>query len=386
MTRLWPHALAALVALGAFTAAARADATLDPQASKIDGVRPDKLPLVGKVKECCGYPIGVKEDFRLSFYWLAYESEYANEPYDVDIYTRHGFFIGRFPSAFVYELKLEGSGILRDGRVLNYDGECNYGMGTCFKTLELAEHPLGAGVQGRSLEPFRSIAVDPHVIPIGAPVYVPELVGLELPDGTRHDGCLRADDMGGAIKQHKLDFFVESYFNFKFLELEQHPLGVGVQGRKLEPFRSVAVDPKMIPIGAPVFIPELAGLPMPDGSTHDGCVRADDQGGAIKNGKIDFFVESYFNFKFLADNLWWRLKATPHLEEPRCEYLRLHAPRERVNEQTDWAELHKRHAPLRMAEKVALRKIKRNRAIAQAWLKRHSAAAKGGHSAVAHKK
>ena len=304
MTRLWPHALAALVALGAFTAAARADATLDPQASKIDGVRPDKLPLVGKVKECCGYPIGVKEDFRLSFYWLAYESEYANEPYDVDIYTRHGFFIGRFPSAFVYELKLEGSGILRDGRVLNYDGECNYGMGTCFKTLELAEHPLGAGVQGRSLEPFRSIAVDPHVIPIGAPVYVPELVGLELPDGTRHDGCLRADDMGGAIKQHKLDFF----------------------------------------------------------------------------------VESYFNFKFLADNLWWRLKATPHLEEPRCEYLRLHAPRERVNEQTDWAELHKRHAPLRMAEKVALRKIKRNRAIAQAWLKRHSAAAKGGHSAVAHKK
>src|SRR5689334_16107971 len=189
------------------------------------------MPLVAKVKECCGYPLSLKEGFRLSFYWLAYESEYANEPRDTDIYTKQGYFIGRFPSAFVYELKLEGSGILQDGRVINYAGECNYGMGTCFRTLDSREHPLGAGVQGRSLTPFRSIAVDPKMIPIGAPVYVPELVGVVMPDGTRHDGCLRADDMGGAIK----------------------------------------------------------------------------------NGKLDFFVESYFNFKFIGDNLWWRLKATPHL-------------------------------------------------------------------------
>jgi 3D (Asp-Asp-Asp) domain-containing protein len=258
-------------------------------ASKVEGALPEKMPLVSKVKECCGYPIGLREGFRLSFYWLAYESEYANEPYDTDIYTRQGFFVGRFPSAFVYELKLEGSAILLDGRVLNYDGECNYGMGTCFRTLSMEEHPLGVGVQNRRLEPFRSIAVDPRYIPIGAPVYVPELVGLELPDGTRHDGCLRADDMGGAIKEHKLDFF----------------------------------------------------------------------------------VESYFNFKFLAENLWWRMKATPHLDEPRCEYLRLHDRREWQNEYTDWATLHKpKHTHL--AEKLAQAKIRRNRAVAAVWIKRHS--------------
>ena len=217
-----------------------------------------KLPVRSKVKECCGYPIGRALDFRLSFYWLAYESEYANEKYNVDIYTKEGFWIGRYPNAFVFELKLEGSGILRDGRVLNYDGECKYGIGTCFKALDLDEHPLGRGVQARPLEPFRSIAVDPRYIPIGSPVYVPELVGVMLPDGTLHDGCLRADDQGGAIKLHKLDFF----------------------------------------------------------------------------------VESYFNFKFLADELWWKLKATPHLDEPRCEYLRLGHPRERENEHTDWAMLH----------------------------------------------
>jgi 3D (Asp-Asp-Asp) domain-containing protein len=219
-----------------------------------------KLPVRAKVKECCGYPVGRAQDYRLSFYWLAYEAEYANERYDTDIYTKEGFWIGRFPNAFVFELKLEGSGILRDGRVLNYDGECRYGVGTCFRALEPSEHPLGRGVQARPLQPFRSIAVDPRFIPIGSPVYVPELVGVVLPDGTRHDGCLRADDQGGAIKLHKLDFF----------------------------------------------------------------------------------VESYFNFKYVADQLWWRLKATPHLDEPRCEYLRLNHSRERENEYCDWQKIHSR--------------------------------------------
>ncbi|HEX9105321.1 MAG TPA: 3D domain-containing protein [Polyangia bacterium] len=272
--------------------------------SKEYGRAPDKVPLIAKVKECCGYPIAEKEGFRLSFYWIAYESEYANESYDTAIYTRAGYYIGSFPQAFVFELKLEGSGILRDGRVLNYDGECDYGMGTCFKTLALEQHPLGAGVQGRPLVPFRSIAVDPRFIPIGATVYVPELVGALLPDGTRHDGCLRADDMGGAIKEHKLDFF----------------------------------------------------------------------------------VESYNNFKFIADNLWWRMKATPTLEEPRCAYLKLRDPRERDNDHTDWIAIHQKFKQRRMAEKLALRKTARNRAMAKAWLAHHSAGLQKGHTPLAHKK
>ncbi len=270
--------------------------------SKLDGRVPDKVAQRSKVKECCGYPISEKEGFRLSFYWLAYESEYANEAYDTAIYTKQGYYIGSFPSAFIYELKLEGSGILRDGRILNYDGDCNYGIGTCFKTLTLDQHPLGAGVQGRPLEPFRSIAVDPRFIPIGATIYVPELVGVLMPDGTRHDGCLRADDMGGAIKEHK----------------------------------------------------------------------------------IDFFVESYNNFKFIADNLWWRMKATPLVDEPRCEYLRLQPLRDRDNDQSDWIALHKTFKQRRMAEKLALRKAARSRAIAKAWLKHHSAPK--GHTALARKK
>jgi 3D (Asp-Asp-Asp) domain-containing protein len=219
--------------------------------------KPVKLAKLPKIKECCGYPLALKDGFRLSYYWLAYESEYALEKYDTDIYDDLGFWIGRYPSAFVYELKLEGTGFLRDGRLLNYSGACSVGMGTCFSVLDPKRHPMGRGVQNRALEPFRSVAVDPRLIPIGSPIFVPELVGVELPDGTRHDGCLRADDMGGAIK----------------------------------------------------------------------------------GGKLDFFVESYFNFKYLADQLWWRMRATPLLDEPRCEYLRVGDPRERTNELSDWKEL-----------------------------------------------
>jgi 3D (Asp-Asp-Asp) domain-containing protein len=171
---------------------------------------------------------------------------------------------------------------------------------------------------------------------------------------------------------------------FKTLTLEDHPLGAGVQGRPLLPFRSIAVDPRFIPIGATVYVPELVGVLMPDGSRHDGCLRADDMGGAIKEHKLDFFVESYNNFKFIADNLWWRMKATPMLEEPRCEYLRLRDPRERDNEHTDFLAIHKTYKQKRMAEKVALRKTARNRAIAKAWLSRHSAGQ--GHTAIARKK
>ncbi|MCS6915072.1 MAG: 3D domain-containing protein [Myxococcales bacterium] len=220
----------------------------------------EKLPARGKVKECCGYPLGAPRSFKMTFYWLAWESEYANEPYDTDIYTSEGFFLGRFPRTFVYELRLEGSGILRDGRVLNYDGECPWGVGTCFRQIDPEEYPLGMGAQGRPLEPFRSVAVDPRYIPIGTPLYVPQLVGIRMPDGTWHDGCVRADDTGGGIRRQELDFF----------------------------------------------------------------------------------VESYANYKYIADNLWWDTAVTPLIEEPRCAYLRRGDPwRDRQNEQTDWLALHK---------------------------------------------
>ena len=82
------------------------------------------------------------------------------------------------------------------------------------------------------------------------------------------------------------------------------------------------VDPRVIPIGEPLYIPEFDGMILPDGSIHDGCVRADDTGGGIKGRKMDFFVVTYGNFRFLLESLLNVTWITPHVEAPRCQYLR----------------------------------------------------------------
>jgi 3D (Asp-Asp-Asp) domain-containing protein len=175
----------------------------------------------GKHKLCCGYPLSAELGFALRFYWLAMETSFADAHLDgepvQDIYTRDGFYFGTFPESFVDALRMEGSGLLADGRVVNFDGRCHYGVGTCFEQLDPDTHPYGRGARRRPLEPFRSVAVDPRVIDIGEPLYIPELDGVLLPDGTFHDGCVRADDTGSAIKRRKIDFFVMSFENFRFL-------------------------------------------------------------------------------------------------------------------------------------------------------------------------
>jgi 3D (Asp-Asp-Asp) domain-containing protein len=176
-----------------------------------------KGPSHGKNKVCCGYPLAEDLGFALRFYWLAMQDRHLDMYDEVDIYTRDGYLLGTFTAKFVRALRIEGSGLLADGRVINYAGRCRYGVGVCFEELDPATHPFGRGAGRRPLIPFRSVAVDPRLIPIGEPLYIPEFDGLRLPDGTIHDGCVRADDTGGGIKKRKMDFFVVSYPNFRFL-------------------------------------------------------------------------------------------------------------------------------------------------------------------------
>jgi 3D (Asp-Asp-Asp) domain-containing protein len=70
------------------------------------------------------------------------------------------------------------------------------------------------------------------------------------------------------------------------------PWGVGAGNRPLVPFRSLAVDRKLIEIGAALWIEQLEGIDMPGTfpTLHDGCVVADDIGGRITGERIDWFV------------------------------------------------------------------------------------------------
>ena len=219
----------------AFTATAHAD---DSKLRKEDVPLQPKATLRGKDKLCCGYPLVDELGWALRFYWLSLEEDY-DDPMSgavpksgrikavptntyVELYTPEGYYFGHVPERFAWSLRLEGSGLMKDGRIVNYTGKCPFGYGTCFEQLDVDEHPFGRGAGLRKLIPFKSVAVDPRLVPIGEPIYIPEVDGLVLPDGSIHDGCVRADDTGGGIKRRKMDFFVVTYGNFRFLldELE----------------------------------------------------------------------------------------------------------------------------------------------------------------------
>lgn len=55
--------------------------------------------------------------------------------------------------------------------------------------------------------PMRTVAVDPRYIPRRTRLFIPETVGMRMPDGTIHDGYWYASDTGGAIKGQKIDLY-----------------------------------------------------------------------------------------------------------------------------------------------------------------------------------
>jgi len=77
--------------------------------------------------------------------------------------------------------------------------------------------------------------------------------------------------------------------------------GTAGSGKPLQPFRTVAVDPKVVKLGSLLYVPLLEGRTMPGrqpwgGYVHDGCVIADDTGGHISGNRLDLFVgrKAYF--------------------------------------------------------------------------------------------
>ncbi len=64
---------------------------------------------------------------------------------------------------------------------------------------------------------------------------------------------------------------------------------LGYGGHKLVELKSIAVDPRVIPLGSIVYIPQAAGV-MVDGKPQSGLFYAHDIGSAIRGKHIDIFV------------------------------------------------------------------------------------------------
>lgn len=203
-------------------------AAIAPAPKEIKPVEPERGPR----------PLG---KFTITFYYVVGEDEIAGKaaeaandnrkvgataelasiaptPELVTLYAGGGHCepIAEVSKEFASQLALQGTGKLHDGRVLNIWGACKCGHTPCFKVTQAQ---WGTAGSGRSLQPFRTIAVDPKVVKLGSLLYVPLLEGRRMPGrepwgGYIHDGCVVADDTGGHIAGNRIDLFVgrRAYF------------------------------------------------------------------------------------------------------------------------------------------------------------------------------
>lgn len=164
----------------------------------------------------------------ITYYYLSREVDYSGSA-NTALYDKNCNAITQVPSAFSDSVCIEGSGILKDGRVINYATTCNCGRRCptggiiCYSVLDKNAYPWGAGAASRPLRPLRSLAVDRNKIAIGTKLYIPEWDGVYIPSvdgigGFTHDGCLSADDVGGAIVGNHFDFFSGTSGMWKALE------------------------------------------------------------------------------------------------------------------------------------------------------------------------
>ena len=99
-------------------------------------------------------------------------------------------------------------------QMLNYQKRVNSVVQ--FQTVDLSTCPYGLGdsSDGRvsyvtmCLDPYRSVAADLNIYPLGTVIFIAEVVGTVLPNGQVHDGYFVVRDSGGNIDGYgRFDFY-----------------------------------------------------------------------------------------------------------------------------------------------------------------------------------
>jgi 3D (Asp-Asp-Asp) domain-containing protein len=108
---------------------------------------------------------------------------------------------------------------------------------------------------------------------------------------------------------------------FERLDPTRYPSGRGATGHPITPLRSVAVDSSVVPLGTVLYIPELAGLPGPNGAPHDGCFVAEDRGMKVVGRQVDVFTGDPAHTQ--RWNAAYPSNRGVHVQanDPRCGYL-----------------------------------------------------------------
>lgn len=157
---------------------------------------------------------------KLTYYWIAFEKNF-NEPPTVSLYDKDGIVIATVGAEFAKALTMEGTGVLRSGKVVNLMDRCTHGtLGWCFFEVNKKVAPFGYGSKD-PLRPFRTLAVPEEIIPSGTVVYAPTFDGMPLPSDEGgfeyHDGCFVVEDTGWSLKGRHIDMFALAQAHYETL-------------------------------------------------------------------------------------------------------------------------------------------------------------------------
>ena len=159
-----------------------------------------------------------------TFYNVAFEGFYSTTDKSESLYEEGtGKLISKISKNYRVDLDIQGTGELRDGRVINVAKRKN----GVWSYKVMPKGSFGEGIFEHQLIPFRTIAIDMVQLckeskmnfcdldvaevrrrMVGSLVYIPKLKGVKLPGGQTHDGYMCAQDIGGDIKGERLDLFV----------------------------------------------------------------------------------------------------------------------------------------------------------------------------------
>jgi len=138
---------------------------------------------------------------RDTFYYILAEDRFSPST-EATIKDPKGNVLGSVSAKYKKLCDIEGTCRLRNGLLINYWGKVAGDV-----RYVKSPFPYGVGVGNCPLKPYRTAAVDKSIVAFGSTIRVKELVGVELPDGTKHDGIMLAQDAGGAIKGDRIDIF-----------------------------------------------------------------------------------------------------------------------------------------------------------------------------------
>ncbi|KAI8885899.1 hypothetical protein K501DRAFT_178942 [Backusella circina FSU 941] len=158
------------------------------------------------------------------------ERVYLGENQKVDLLDKSGNLLATIPISMHEKCKMEGTCLLENGDIINIDNTTNSFIRVGGHGRENNVFGLGSGSQ--NLVPFISVASND--LPYGQKLYIKQLDGLDLGKGRIHNGCVRVDDDSWSFNGCQIDFFVLTYLDYLWLDLDLDRVNVKLANCELK--------------------------------------------------------------------------------------------------------------------------------------------------------